>query len=120
MKRGGDAESAALSFLEERGLRLVERNYRCRMGEIDLIMREKDTLVFVEVRKRSSRDFGGAAASITDAKQKKLIHAARHYLSKFGSEPACRFDALLYDETGKPEWIKNAFFDQDGRSPRFR
>ena len=115
MNRGSAEESAALSFLEGRGLVLLERNYRCRTGEIDLIMKEKDTIVFVEVRKRSKADFGSAAESITRKKQKRILKAARHYLSGLDSEPDCRFDAVLYGEKGEPEWIRNAFDDQDGR-----
>lgn len=120
MKMGMEAESAALSFLEGKGLELLERNYRCPMGEIDLIMKDGDTLVFVEVRKRTNRDFGGAAASITDTKQKRIVNAARHYLGRLELAPPCRFDAVLYDEAGDAQWIRSAFFAQDGRSPHFR
>ncbi len=118
--KGGEAESRALSFLESRGLELVERNYRCRMGEIDLIMKEGDALVFVEVRERSRGDFGGAGGSITPSKQNRILRAARHYLSRLECLPACRFDAVLFDETGKADWVKSAFVEQDGRSARFR
>jgi putative endonuclease len=89
---------------------LVTRNYRCRFGEIDVVARDGDTRVFVEVRMRSSARFGGAAASITSAKQKKLLRAARHYLAGIARAPACRFDALLIDGTDNSiEWLKNAF-----------
>ena len=83
----------------------------CRFGEIDLIMRDGATLVFVEVRMRGSEAFGGAATSITPAKQAKLLRTARHYLSQLNSEPACRFDALLLSGTDgqELEWIKDAF-----------
>jgi len=120
MKRGMGAESAALSFLEGQGLELLERNYRCRMGEIDLVMKEGNTLVFVEVRQRSSPDFGGASGSITPAKQKRILSAAKHYLMRHDPMPDCRFDAVLYGEDGKAEWIRNAFLEQDGRAARFR
>lgn len=108
--RGRDAEHLAADFLRRQGLKLVTRNYRCRFGEIDLIAQEGKTLVFVEVRMRSSERFGGAAASITSAKQAKLLRAARHYLAGIARTPACRFDALLVN--GKDlsiEWLKNAF-----------
>lgn len=118
--KGGEAENAALAFLEDQGLELVERNYRCRTGEIDLIMREGKTLVFVEVRQRSSPDFGGAAESITAGKRKRIMNAARHFLSRMDSEPACRFDAVLYGETGDAEWIRGAFDERDGRDRGFR
>ena len=108
--RGGDAENLAAAFLRQQGLALVARNYRCRFGEIDLIAREGKTLVFAEVRMRSSERFGGAAASITAAKQAKLLRAARHYLTGIARAPACRFDALLVNgQDGSIDWIKNAF-----------
>ncbi len=109
-ERGRHAEDAAAMFLQQQGLTLVERNYHCRFGEIDLIARDGDTLVFVEVRMRTSNAFGGAAASITAAKRDKLLRAARHYLSGCARTPACRFDALLINGTGNaPEWLKNVF-----------
>ena len=100
-----------LTDLQQQGLTLVERNYRYRFGEIDLITAENDTLVFVEVRMRASNAFGGAAASITADKQTKLLIAARHYLSGLRCEPACRFDAVLITGTQRYaiEWIRNAF-----------
>jgi len=109
--KGSDAEQAAASFLQNHALVLVTQNYRCRFGEIDLIMRDKTTLVFIEVRMRTNDFFGGAAASITPSKQVKLLRAARHYLSGLNTEPACRFDAvLLSGNNGQNiEWIKNAF-----------
>ena len=108
--RGDAAENLAAAFLQRAGLILVERNYRCRFGEIDLIAREGTTLVFVEVRMRSSERFGGAAASITAGKREKLLRTARHYLSDFTAAPACRFDAVLINGRDNTiEWIKNAF-----------
>ena len=113
---GDDAEDRALEHLLANGLKLVERNYRIargpsqRGGEIDLILRERDsTLVFVEVRKRSRHDFGGAAASITASKQAKLLTTARQYLAQLGREVPCRFDAVLIDGAGHIEWLRNAF-----------
>ena len=109
-ERGRHAESLAAAFLQQRGLELVERNYRCRFGEIDLIARDGKTLVFVEVRMRASNGFGGAAASITAAKRGKLLRAARHYLARAARAPACRFDALLVNGADDSiEWLKNAF-----------
>ena len=107
---GVDAEALAASFLEARGLHIIARNYRCRLGEIDLVARDGATTVFVEVRRRASNAFGGAAASITSKKRLKLLKAARHYLSRLSTMPQCRFDALLIE--GQPpriEWIRNAF-----------
>lgn len=108
METGKEAENHAASFLQSRGLRLVERNYRCRMGEVDLIMEHGNTLVFVEVRLRRNERFGGAAASINGHKQRRLIHAAQHYLQQQAKEPPCRFDAVLLDGI-RIEWIKDAF-----------
>ena len=93
---GQRAENQAARFLEQRGLTVLARNYRCRGGEIDLVCRDGDTTVFVEVRLRTRQDFGGAAASITAAKQARLILAARHWLARHGETP-CRFDAVLAD-----------------------
>ncbi len=108
--RGALAEESAAEFLKGRGLRLLERNYSCRFGEIDLIMRDGRTLVFVEVRYRRNKSFGGAIESITAAKREKLLRAARHYMAVTQEFPACRFDAvLLSGDTQELEWIENAF-----------
>ena len=112
INRGVEAEDRAAAYLEARGLRLVARNYRCRFGEIDLVMREGKTLVFVEVRRRSSTTFGGAAASITAAKRDRIVSAARHYLAGRSALPPCRFDAVLIEgEPPRVTWIRNAFED---------
>lgn len=103
---GLEGEDDALSFLLKNGLRLLERNFSCRSGEIDLIMKEGETLVFVEVRKRNRNDFGDAMASITRAKQVKLIKTAQFYLQKLEKVPVCRFDALALDSE-KVTWLKN-------------
>ena len=113
--RGDAAETRALAWLQARGLQLVERNYRvargpsARGGEIDLVMREPDgTLVFVEVRQRRSRGHGGAAASVTATKQRRLVHAAQHYLLRYAAPPPCRFDVLAV-EGDAIEWLQAAF-----------
>src|SRR5438132_2871194 len=95
--RGQAGEDDALAYLARQGLTLVERNFRCKGGEIDLIMRHGDTLVFVEVRKRADMRFGGAAASIGRAKQRRLMLAAQVYLLRYRSPPACRFDVFAID-----------------------
>ncbi len=109
--KGEDAELMAVAYLQRHHLVLIEKNYHCRFGEIDLIMRDGPALVFVEVRMRASTFFGGAAASITASKQMKLLRAARHYIAGRDSEPNCRFDVvLLSGANGQAiEWIKNAF-----------
>ncbi|MBV8679100.1 MAG: YraN family protein [Aquitalea sp.] len=107
--QGLQAEQRALSFLQQQGLRLVERNWLCRGGEIDLIMRDGACLVFVEVRHRASGRFGGAAYSITAAKQRKLMHAAAVYLSERRVDAPCRFDAVLSEGEQPLQWLKNIF-----------
>lgn len=112
MKRpdGQAAERLAAAWLQDRGLRILERNYRCRTGEIDLIARDGDTLVFVEVRLRRSRAYGGAAASVHEAKQRRLVSAARHYLMDRAESP-CRFDVIVLDalDAQRIEWLRDAF-----------
>jgi putative endonuclease len=107
LPRGDIAEALAADFLASQGLVIVERKYRCRGGEIDLVVRDGSTLVFVEVRLRTSNAFGGARASITAAKRNKLKFAARHYLAGLTREPTCRFDAILLDalDAARIEWL---------------
>lgn len=106
--RGEQAEVLAAAFVENQGLRIVARNYRCRYGELDLIARDGDTLVFIEVRRRASSRFGGAAASIDASKREKLLKTARHYLAALAAPPPCRFDAvLLSGEPPRIEWLCN-------------
>lgn len=108
---GAPAEQWAAHYLQKQGLKLIEQNYRGRFGEIDLIMQDGDTLVFIEVRLRRNTDFGGAAASIDIHKQKRIISTSQQYLSGLAHIPACRFDAILMSDTqGKnAQWLKNAF-----------
>lgn len=109
-RRGGSDENLAAAFLEREGLKVVERNYRCRFGEIDIVATADGILVFVEVRARRSEDYGGAAASITAAKRRRLLAAARHYLAAHGSERACRFDAVLIrGKERQIEWLTDVF-----------
>jgi putative endonuclease len=106
---GARAEDLAAAFLAERGLGIVERNWLRRGGEIDIIARDADTLVFVEVRLRRHGDFGGAAESITAKKRARMVIAAEHYLAGFATAPACRFDAILLDalDPARIEWLKD-------------
>ena len=110
--RGNAAEDAALAHLLAAGLTLVARNYRTPGrggGEIDLVMREAGgTLVFVEVRARAGTTHGGAAASVGGVKQRRIVLAARHYLMRHRSPPACRFDVVAIDGN-HIEWLKAAF-----------
>jgi putative endonuclease len=109
---GDAAEGRALSHLLQQGLKLVARNYRTPGrggGEIDLVMREADgTLVFVEVRQRAGTGHGGAAASITTVKRRRIVFAARHYLMRLREPPPCRFDVVSIEGDGI-EWLKAAF-----------
>src|SRR5205823_8069364 len=108
-REGARAEDLCAELLRAAGLKLVERNWRCRLGEIDLIAEEKGTLVFAEVRMRGPGNFGGAAESITAAKRARLIAAARLYLTR-RPEATCRFDVFLIE--GEPQqvrWIRDAF-----------
>ena len=116
---GDAAESVALAHLRTAGLALLEANYRTPGrggGEIDLIMKDTDgTLVFIEVRQRASQSHGGAGASISAVKQKRIVFAARHYLMRFKTLPPCRFDVVLIHgglgvgDAPAIEWLKAAF-----------
>ena len=115
ISKGWEAERYAETYLLNQGLTLIERNYRCRFGEIDLVMQEEMVIVFIEVRMRGSQRFGGAASSITSFKQGKLTRTARYYLASLRSVPPCRFDVVLLSGTKGEgmEWIRNAFEEQD-------
>ncbi|MBA2689719.1 MAG: YraN family protein [Burkholderiales bacterium] len=108
---GKVAEDLAARYLASRGLKLITRNYRCRFGEIDLILQDGKTTVFAEVRLRESQRFGGAAASVGTQKQQRLIATAQHYLAGQHTPPICRFDVITLDrlEPSAIEWIKDAF-----------
>ncbi|WP_296494864.1 YraN family protein [Rhodoferax sp.] len=109
---GDQAEDQALAHLQRAGLRLLDRNYRTPGrggGEIDLIMRAADgTCVFVEVRRRASSSHGGAAASVSWIKQKRIVFAARYYLMRLSALPPCRFDVVTV-QAGHIEWLAGAF-----------
>jgi putative endonuclease len=108
-REGARAEDLCADLLRAAGLRLVERNWRCRLGEIDLIAQDRGTLVFAEVRLRSRSAFGGAAESITAAKRSRLVAAARLYLARRPEAP-CRFDVFLVEGTpATVRWIRDAF-----------
>jgi putative endonuclease len=111
---GHAAETAACRYLESRGLQLIERNYRSPFGEIDLVMRDGETLVFVEVRRRSSEKFGTPAETVGTRKQQRLRATAEHYLQRHPKESQnpCRFDIVaITDDRGaaKIEWLRDAF-----------
>jgi putative endonuclease len=110
--QGTAAEDLALRYLEARGLALVTRNFRCRGGELDLILRDGEHLVFVEVRSRRYSQFGTPAESVTRTKQQRLLHAAAFYLQRHRLDLPCRFDVVAILQTRDAphiEWIQDAF-----------
>lgn len=109
--RGDAAEAMALAHLQAAGLQLIQRNYLCRQGEIDLIMRDRDSIALIEVRQRSHQGFGTAVESVTTTKQRRLIAAARHWLAHYPeyANQALRFDVVGIDGDGQINWIPNAF-----------
>lgn len=108
---GERAEARAEVFLVQQGLVKRTKNYRCKLGEIDLIMQHADMLVFVEVRLRTHQAFASAAESVTIRKQQKIIKAAQYYLQEYQltDKANCRFDVIAFSDNGAPEWIKDAF-----------
>lgn len=106
---GKKAEDVACNFLLHHGLTLITRNFHCRYGEIDLIMQDADTLVFVEVRYRRTSHFGNAVESIDANKQRKLVFTANHYLSRSKKSCPARFDVVALSPGETPQWISNAF-----------
>jgi len=110
---GNRAEKLAHKYLRKQGLKSIAQNYHCRYGEIDLVMRDNDYLVFVEVRYRKNQNYGGAIESVDRFKQAKLRRSAESYLLKSKNHDyPCRFDILcITGNLNKPEldWIKNAF-----------
>src|SRR5262249_33420574 len=110
-RAGARAEEMAAAFLEARGLEVVERNFRLRRGEVDIVARDGEALVFVEVRLRRRDGYGGAGASSTAAKRARLIAAAALYLARAGADRPCRFDAILMDalDDARIEWIRDAW-----------
>lgn len=113
VKRGARAEDLACEHLVSHGLSLVTRNYRCRHGEIDLVMRDGNAIAFIEVRLRNRTDYGSGAESVDARKQARLVSCAEHYLQRHASLLAkCRFDVvsiLESNNTHSLKWIRNAF-----------
>lgn len=107
-EQGRRAEQQACGYLRQHGLELIEANYRCRLGEIDLIMRDGQCTVFVEVRLRRDPAFGGGLASVNHRKQAKLIAAARQYLQSSRTVGAARFDVIAIGADDEIEWVRNA------------
>lgn len=110
-RAGAVAEQAAERHLVAAGCRVLARNARYREGELDLVVRERDLVVFVEVRLRTGERFGGALASVDVFKRKRLARAAQRWLAEHYGErwPACRFDVVTIDGGGRIEWVRDAF-----------
>ncbi len=114
LRRGAAAEKTALAYLQANGLQLLQRNYRCAHGELDIIMRDQQELVFVEVRYRGSEQFGGAARSVNAAKRRKIKLSGESFLQQHAhlGSAGCRFDVMALSG-GAPnyhiEWIRDAF-----------
>jgi len=109
VQEGAYYEEVALQYLLAQGLVFVGRNYRCKWGELDLLMRDQSFFVVIEVRYRKNNRYGSAAESITVSKQKKIIAATKHYIMQNNLDQALRFDVVTITGKSDPEWIKNAF-----------
>jgi len=110
--RGRTAEEDGVRWLEKQGFRVLARNHRTRAGEIDVVGREGDTLSFVEIKARSTRDFGPASCAVPPHKQRRIARAAALYLIRHPHSGPCRFDVLAMDLGGEGwvfQWIRNAF-----------
>jgi len=111
--KGADAETQACHFLQQKGLALITQNYYCRQGEIDLIMNDNETTVFIEVRYRKNNHYGDAKESITIQKQNKIRTTALHYMQSHDQHKNARFDVIAITGEGSQqqlEWIQNAFY----------
>ncbi len=113
---GEKGEQAACRFLRKHGYRLIERNWVCSFGEIDIIARDGDTLVFVEVKARTRSDYGGAEEALTVHKQRRIVAASRMYLSGIETDIPVRYD-LVTIQSGKIKLLKNAFLLEDRCTP---
>lgn len=112
---GSLGETIAARFLEQQGYKILQENWRCALGEIDLVAQDQDTLVFVEVKSRTNAEFGPPELSVTPAKQRKLIRLALAYTKRYGIKDKClRFDVVAIKPEG-PELIRDAFWNEEGK-----
>lgn len=109
LNKGTEYENLAASFLRQQGASIIHQNFRCKLGEIDIIATLKNQLLFVEVKYRKNDHFGAAAEQVTMAKQRKLQRAAQYFLNSYNHDLPCRFDVLAFTGSEKPNWIQNAF-----------
>lgn len=112
-KIGNSYEDLAAAFLTSQGLTLIQRNYRCKCGEIDLIMRKQNTLVFVEVKYRKNNKFGGAISALSHKQMQRLMKSAQYFLNESNSTHLnARFDVVAITGSSQPVWIQNAIFSE--------
>ena len=109
VQKGQHYEDLALSYLIDQGLELVARNYRCKWGELDLLMQERGALIVIEVRYRKNSYYGSALESVTTNKQGRIVAATKHYIMTYKINQPIRFDVLAISGDIKIDWIKNAF-----------
>ncbi len=107
--QGEKSEQQACDYLLKQGLQLIEKNFRSQYGEIDLIMKDVETLVIVEVRYRKSNKYGGALESISRKKQSRIISTTQYYLSTHKVKSSIRFDVIAMSNNNDIHWIKDAF-----------
>ncbi|MFZ2727658.1 MAG: YraN family protein [Methylococcaceae bacterium] len=109
LQRGKQAEQFAHDYLLSQGLLTIARNFRCPYGELDLIMREGQTLVIVEVRYRKNNLYGGALESITRTKQQRILTTTAFYLNQYNIDCPIRFDVIAITANNQLQWLQNAF-----------
>jgi putative endonuclease len=112
IKKGNVAEQQAVIFLQQQGLKVVQQNFRCRSGEIDIIAFDRDTLVFIEVKLRQNQNYASAGESITYSKQQRILRTAQYFLYIHPQYQHCnlRFDGVLFAHINHPpEWVQSAF-----------
>lgn len=109
LQAGKEAEERALSYLQQQGLQLLSRNFRCKAGEIDLIMQHREVLVFIEVKYRHTDQYGGALMSLSARQQQRIIKAASFYLMRYAPHAQARFDVIAQEGEHDLQWLPNAF-----------
>ena len=109
VQKGAQYEDLALQFLLDQGLTLIERNYRCKCGELDLLMEDKGALIIIEVRYRKDNRYGSALESVTKTKQTRIVAATKYYILAHKIDQPIRFDVVAITGDTHPQWVKNAF-----------
>lgn len=109
LQAGKEAEERALSYLQQQGLKLLAQNFRCKAGEIDLIMQHREVLVFIEVKYRHTDQYGGALMSLSARQQQRIIKAASFYLMRYAPHAQARFDVIALEGEHNLQWLPNAF-----------